>query len=44
MAVAVQAKTLSTLDLRRFDARGWERSNFPQALRTAARDGGGVRT
>ncbi|MFZ0604294.1 MAG: hypothetical protein WAN05_23535 [Roseiarcus sp.] len=44
MAVAVQTKTLSTLDLHRLDARGWERSNFPQALRAAARDGGGFRT
>jgi isopenicillin N synthase-like dioxygenase len=37
MAVAVQAETLPTLDLRRFNAGGAERSSFLEELRTAAR-------
>lgn len=40
MAVAVQAETLPTLDFRRFDAGGGERSSFLRELRTAARDVG----
>jgi isopenicillin N synthase-like dioxygenase len=37
MTVAVQAETLPTLDLRRFDAGGAERLSFLSELRTAAR-------
>ena len=40
MPVAVEAQTLPTLDLRRFDGRASERSRFLEDLRTAARNVG----
>ena len=40
MPVAVQAETLPTLDLRRFDGHVSERSRFLEDLRTAARNVG----
>jgi isopenicillin N synthase-like dioxygenase len=40
MPVAVEAETLPTLDLRRFDAHSSERSRFLEELRPAARNVG----
>jgi isopenicillin N synthase-like dioxygenase len=40
MPVAVEAQTLSTLDLRSFDGHASERSRFLEELRTAARSVG----
>ena len=40
MTVAVEAETLPTLDLRRFDGRASERSRFLEDLRSAARNVG----
>jgi isopenicillin N synthase-like dioxygenase len=40
MPVAVEAETLPTLDLRRFDGHASERSRFLEELRTAARSVG----
>ena len=40
MPVAVEAETLPTLDLRRFDAHASERSRFLAELRNAARSVG----
>ena len=41
MPVAVEAETLPTLDLRRFNGHASERSRFLEDLRTAARNVGG---
>ena len=40
MPVAVEAETLPSLDLRRFDGQASERSRFLEDLRTAARNVG----
>src|ERR1700722_5259969 len=40
MPVAVEAETLPTLDLRRFDGSAWERARFLEDLRKAARNVG----